>query len=372
MLLLLLISISFFSHNSYSQISDASFFPSMKSINPGVAHMRRHGFVALDLSKKDVERNHDVPLGGIVGGIKTEVDLKKGTLFRAGKGPGITFELLFDKEIGEKVETINSTTFGKRVTSNEASSTYAGGILDLKYIGISYGRANYKYLNEFRIGEPPNVSAKDVNERLDYNNIKIGSAIKIGPLRLGAFMQSLKSSGEFAYTFYDPTTGNKGTTEKYPVTTSSNGYGVGLGFSGDNFRIESSLERMYGNSLNISKDYPGEAHTPPPASRVGMVAEMKFTKIAFGVRVRQIKGNYTDLEDLISSNLLYGNLEADDTRLETTFNFGFGISKGFSFSGFYTQSKVSSEEKSPVFDNGLKYDALTISKAIGINVSYVY
>lgn len=372
MLLILLISIGLFSHNSYSQISDASFFPSVKSINPGVAHMRRNGFVAVDLSKKDVEKNHKVPLAGIIGGVKTDVELKKGTLFRAGKGPGITFEILLDKETGEQVETIKTTSSGNRVIRNQTSSTYMGGILDLKYFGISYGRANYKFFNKFRIGEPPQVSAKDIDQRLDYDNLKLGSAIKIGPLRLGAFLQSLKSSGEFAYTFYDPSTGNKGTTEKYPVTTSSNGYGVGLGFSLENFRMETSLEKMYGNALNISKDYPAEVHASPPASRIALMGEMKFTKIAFGVRLRQIKGNYTDLEDLISSNLLYGNLEAEDSRLETTFNFGFGISKGFSLSGFYTQSEISSEEKSSVLANDYKYDAVTKSKAMGVTVSYVY
>ena len=357
---------------SLAQIADASFFPSVKSINPSVAHMRRHGFVAMDLSKKNVERNHDVPLGGIVGGINTEVELKKGTIFRAGKGPGITFEALFDKEIGEKVETIKLNTGEKRTIANEASSTYYGGMLDLKYFGLSYAKANYDYFYKFRIGEPPNVSAKDVKQGLDYTSLKLGSAIKIGVLRLGAFLSSLKSSGEFAYTYYDPNTGNRGTTEKYPVTTSSNGYGVGLGVSGENLRLETSLERMYGNTMDISDDYPDDVSVPPPSSRLSMSGELKFTKIAFGMRVRQIKGNFTDLEDIISSNLLYGHLEGDDTRLETTFNFGFGISKGFSFSAFYTQSEVASEEKSPVFDNGLKYDAVTKSKALGVNVSYVY
>ena len=45
---------------------------------------------------------HDVNAGGVIGGIKTDVDLKKGTLYRAGKGPGITFEALLDREDGEK------------------------------------------------------------------------------------------------------------------------------------------------------------------------------------------------------------------------------------------------------------------------------
>lgn len=369
--LLLLIAI-FCPVTSFAQIADASFFPSVKSINPSVAHMRRHGFVALDLSRKNVEKDHDVRQGPIQNGVQTEVELQKATLFRAGKGPGITFELLFDKENGEKVETIDLTSIGKRTTTNEASSTYYGGILDLKYFGLSFGKANYDYFYKFNVGEPPDVSAKDIKQDLDYTNLKLGSAIKVGVLRFGAFLSSLKSSGEFAYTYYDPTTGNKGTTEKFPVTTSSNGYGVGMGVSAAKVRMEASLERMYGNTMEISEDYPDDTEVPPPSSRMSLAGELMFTKIALGVRLRQIKGNFTDLEDIISSNLLYGHLEAEDTRLETTFNFGFGISKGFSFSGFYTQSTVESEEKSPISGSDDKYDAVTKSKAFGVNVSYVY
>ncbi len=359
--------------SSFGQISDASFFPSVKSINPSVAHMRNHGFVAIDTGQKKVERLHDVPLGGIIGGIKTEVNLKKTTIFRAGKGPGITFEFLFDKESGEKEETIKRAS-DTRIIANKASSTYYGGIFDLKYIGVSFAKAKYNYLNEFRIGTAPSISAKDVNQEQDYTNVKVGTAIKIKALRIGLFVLNQKSSGDLSYTYYDPSTGNRGTTEEFPISTSAKGYGVGIGLTGSVIRTEASLERMYGNKLNISEDFPDESQkvTPPPASRASVTGELRFKKIALGVRVRNIKGNYTDLEDLISSNLLYGNLEAGDSRLENTFNFGLGINKGFSFSGFYSTSKVTSQEKSPVFNNDLKYEAVTTSRAYGINLSYVY
>lgn len=67
---------------------------------------------------------HDVNAGGVIGGIKTDVDLKKGTLYRAGKGPGITFEALLDREDGEKKERINTASRGNRTITSEASSTY--------------------------------------------------------------------------------------------------------------------------------------------------------------------------------------------------------------------------------------------------------
>ena len=69
----------------WAQVTDASFFPSVKSINPGIAHLRQGGFIAADSGKKSSEKVHEVPLGGIVGGIKTDVNLDKKTFF-AGAG----------------------------------------------------------------------------------------------------------------------------------------------------------------------------------------------------------------------------------------------------------------------------------------------
>jgi hypothetical protein len=137
--------------------------------------------------------------------------------------------------------------------------------------------------------------------------------------------------------------------------------------------METSLERMYNTTINISKDYPEEAHAAAPSSRLSFLGEMKFTKVALGFRVRKIQGNFSDLEDIISSNLLYSNLTADDSRLKTTFNFGFGISKGFSFSGYYAQSKIEADEIDPINTScGIKYPAETTTKAIGVNLSYIY
>lgn len=355
-----------------AQIADASFFPSMRTINPSVAHMRTSGFIGADVSKTQVNKVHDVTAGGTIGGIKTDVDFKKGTLYRAGKGPGITFEALLDQESGEKVERINTVSRGNRKITNEAKSTYYGAVLDLKYIGISYAGANYKYDYNFRIGDPPNVSAHDMTTELNYTNLKVGSAIKIKNFRLGGFILDQRSKGDYGYTYYDPSTGNKGTTEKFPTSTSAKGYGIGAGYTIPKFRMEVSLERMYANKLKLSDDFPKEVSAPSPADRLSFVGEIRISKLSLGIRTRQIKGNYVDLENIISSNLLYGELTQDDTRLENSFNFGWGDGKGFSFSAFYTQSTVNSSEKDPAFGTDEFYDAETTSKAFGANISYTY
>lgn len=371
MFLLLLPLIFIYPEFAQAQIADASFFPSVKSINPGIAHLRTTGFLAADFSKKTVEKDHQVTAGGIIGGIQTDVDLQKTTLFRAGKGRGITTEFLFDQEKGNKKESIRTKTQGDRTIKSTAESKYYGGILDLHFFGISYSGADYDYGYKFRIGSPPSVSAKDVTTKLGYTNIKVGTAFKIYNVAFGAYGLNQKSKGNYTYTFFDPTSGAQGTTEKYPTSTSVKGYGVGLGYTTTILRLESSLEKMYDNTLKLSKDYPMEVKKAPDSSRISFVGEARFKHFAIGGRVRNIKGNYRDLEDIISSNLLYGEMGANDTRMETTFNFSFGVQKGFTCSAFYTQSKNNVKEKSPVFTDD-KFKAIITSKAYGFNVSYIY
>lgn len=358
------------SFSAWSQITDASFFPSMKSINPGVVHMRRGGLIAIDYGKKSSEKEHDVQTGGLVEPIKTNIDLTKTSLFGAAASRFVSAEVLLDKETGERVQKINHPTRGNRKVKDDAESTFAGAMLDFRFFGVSYSTANYNYLNEFRVGNPPDLTARDEDKDITYTNLKIGTAIKISALRMGVYFLNQKGDGDFTYTFYDPTSGNKGSSEKFPMKQSAKGYGLGVGLTLPKFRTELSLEKLYDNDLDISYDYPGQINKAKDSSRISGVAEANLRYFLIGVRVRSIKGNYIDLEDIISTNLLYDTLGADDTRLETTFNFSFGDSKGLSPSLFYSQSEVKSKELSPVFDNGLKYKAVTKSKAFGANLSY--
>jgi hypothetical protein len=311
-----------------AQITDASFFPSVKSINPGVSHLRQFGFAAVDASKKSIEKKHDVPLGGIVGGINTDVALDKTTFFAAGRGKLINGEFLFDQEAGTRTETINSTTRGYRTIKNKAHSRYLGGLLDFRFFGVSYSTASYNYLDKFRIGEAPDLTARDEKQDLAYKTLKIGTALRIRALRIGGYLLDQKGDGDYTYTFYDPSTGNQGSTEKFPVTSKAKGYGAGVGFTLPRLRSEISLEKMYDTVLEVSEDYPREVKQPQSSSRLTFVGEVKISFIALGLRHRTIKGNYADLEDIISSSLLYDRMGPADVRTETSFNFSLGNKRG--------------------------------------------
>jgi hypothetical protein len=358
-----------FTTSLWAQITDASFFPSVRSINPGVVHMRRGGLVAFEYGQKKIEKQHDVTAGGIVGGIQTNVNLKKNTLFATGASRLVSAEMLVDNEKGKREESISHPTRGDRTSDDDASSNYYGAIIDFRYFGVSYAKANYKFFNEFRVGSPPDLSARDEEQKLNYTNLKVGSAIKFYNLRVGVYALNQKAEGDYTYTFYD-SDGIKGTTENFPVTKSAKGYGMGLGFALPRFRSEVSMEKMYGVELDISDDYPRDVKMPTDSSRITALAEARIYFFSVGFRFRKMKGNYVDLEDIISTNLLYDSMGEDDTRTETSFNFSLGDNKGFSPSIYYTQSKISADEVDPIFATGDKYKAETTAKAFGVNLSY--
>jgi hypothetical protein len=66
------------------------------------------------------------------------------------------------------------------------------------------------------------------------------------------------------------------------------------------------------------------------------------------------------------------NTSESDTRLENSFNFSYGASKGISFSGFYSTSESDTEEESGFQGVDFKYPTTTKITSMGLSVSYVY
>ncbi|WP_413581229.1 hypothetical protein [Bdellovibrio sp. HCB288] len=358
--------------SALAQIAGSSFFSGVRSINPGVAHQRAQALISLDGSKKDINKDHEVTTGGIVGGVQTDVALQKNTLFGATKGSRVTFEGLFDYETGDKTEHINSTTYGARNVTNSAKSVYAGGIVDFGLIGLSAATAKYDTFNRFRVGTPPNVSANDLKAEISYLLFKAGSAYNFKGFTVGAYAMQRTSNADYTYTYYDPSTGAQGSTEVWPATTQSMGFGAGVGFTGKSFRVEGSVEQMAESDLDAKENPLELIKAPPLSARLSVSGEMRLGKLSLGARVRQIFGNFADLEELIPSNLLYSDLSSSDERLETSFNFGWGSDKGITYSAFFSQSTAETEEESSIFMNGEKYPAKTTSTSYGLNLSYYF
>lgn len=369
LLLVFLILISF---DISAQIADSSFFSSVKSLNPGVAHLRDQGFVSADYAITKVEKHHAVDVPSIQGGVNTDMEMNKLSIFRAGKGPGITIEALYDQERAVKNERIKSASLGDRNIETTAQADYLGAAVDLTFIGIQFAQSNYEYDYKFRVGDPPDVSARDLLWKRDYKLIKLGSAFKYRSISIGIFGFNLKSDGNLSYTFYDPTTGDPGTTEHYGFNSEVKGMGAGVGFKNKKLHFEFSYERA--NKQDLSKDasFPVELDAQKSATRLSLVGEIQLSFISLGLRFRSISGNFTDLEDIVKANLLYAEMSDSDKRTETTFNFGFGKGYGFGLSAFYSVSEVETNETSDIFATGFSYPATTKTTAYGVNINYTY
>lgn len=356
---------------AYGQIADASFFPSMKTINPGVSHLRKQGFIGVDANREVIDRHQDVLTGGIKDGIQYDLEMNKKSIYRAGKGGGLTLEGLFDKSEGELSQSFEDLG-GKIQSDTTATSTYMGGIIDTSFFGVMMGKAQYSYHFFLEADEVPNYVAHDHNWDIDYDVMRLGTAFRFGKVTLGVFYLSQESDGSVDFTYYDPTTGNKGSTETYTISTETKGYGVGLGYSTNILHVEVSQEQVTSQKLVKADDFPWDVDEQPKSSRFSFVAETKLKWFAIGLRYREISGNFYDLEDVITSKLLYDDLGKTDTRTETTFNFSFGSSKGLTYSAFYSQSDMKTEEPVNVLDNGELYPTTTKSVAYGLNISYIY
>lgn len=359
------------SSQAFSQIADSSYFSSVRSINPGVAHGRLQGLATLDASQQSIEKKHAVTSGGIVGGINSDVEIQKNNVFYASKGGAIAFEVLANMSTGKGTEKINSTSSGERNIVNKADSNYYGGILDLKYLGFSYSGANYNTNYQFRVGSPPSISARDINTNIDYTLLKVGTAFKISSFTFGIFGMDRKSDEDRSYTYYDSTTGNKGTTEFYPATSQATGFGVGVGYTTKNYRLEIGTEQLSKPKFKYDEDPLNIIKQQAASSRSGVTVEARFGKLSLGASVKNNVGNYIDLDDLIMANLVYAELSASESRLETSFNFGYGSDKGFSYSAFYTQSEAKTDEETIIFP-GNEFPATTNSSAFGGNITYYF
>jgi hypothetical protein len=328
--------------------------------------------MAVDINQTKVHKHQDIVSGGILDGVNTDVTLDKRTIFRSGKGPGITIEALFDQEVGETVDSFKTATYS-RSTTTEGSSTVMGGTIDFGLFGVSIAKANYKNFVDYNVGAVPSLNRDTHETELDYNLVRIGTAFEFKGFSIGAFYSTQTAEGQVDSILYNPSTGAKNDPEINELEYETISYGLGLGYFSNKYHFEVSLEKISKQTLEQSNTYLMDVATPAVGSRVSAVAEVKFGKIGLGVRIRKIEGNYSDLEQLISSNMLYQNVENSDERMETGFNFSYGDGNGISLSGFYSSSTLDTEEVNPMFQGDTtEYVTETTTTAFGITVSYVY
>jgi hypothetical protein len=363
--------ILFICNIAFAQIANNSFFPNNRSINPGVAHLREKGFLSLESSKTSISKKQDILTGGILDGVSTDVELEKTTFFGAGKVGFMGIEVLADKENGTTIEGFETSSY-ERKTTTEGSSSVVNGVLDLGIVGVMLASANYAYDYDFHVDEPPNLNRETHKKELEYNLLRIGSAFEFKGISIGAFYSVQTAEGEVESILYNPTNGVPAPSEYSDLEYETISYGIGLGYVSKKYHFELSLEKITDQDLKQSNTYLYDENTPTKGQRLSGVAEVRFGKLSLGFRARQIEGGFADLEQLISSNMLYLDAEEGSSRLETSFNFAYGDSKGLSISGFYSTSNVETEEESDLLDNGETYDTTIETISYGVSLSYVF
>lgn len=339
----------------YGQIADVSFFPNSRSINPGIAHLRKSGVIALDTSLTNVNKHQDVTV--FDNGVDSDITLKRASLYRGGKGKGITTEFLISNESGEKENTFQQSGTQNKFDS-KSKSTYGDLKVSFGILGLSLGRGTFS--QNVRIDSTNFSSAIDAD--FNFTSIKIGSSIGPKHIRVGLFYERILIDGIIDFT-------SDSNASRTTLDGTDHSYGFGLSYNNGKAHIEMSYEKLIfdDDTTNLAE---GET-LDPNAYRVTAVLEFKFKKISFGIKTSFIDGLFEDLNEVVSSQLLYGGM-AKESRFEHSLNFSFGTDKGFKFSGFLSYTKFEVNEESDVIFNNQSYLSKVESKSAGLNISYHY
>lgn len=235
--------------------------------------------------------------------------------------------------------------------------------------GIGFGLQTYEYNVNSSFG----FGSETYNSTLVYDTkfIDIKPGLRFGKgISFGTFIHFIKQSGQVTTT--DPPTG--GGSENVTNTMDMNsmfiigGFGLGLKSKSTNFEV--SVER----ALSTGEDEGGanainiEQKTP---MRISVILEKKIWGITLGYKGNMVDGVFTDVENILQSNLLYPNA-LNSTRLEHIINFALGPSKGISFgaSAFYAASET--KEASTYIVSTEKLDTKTESIGFSAKIGYVF
>lgn len=361
----------FLSPSIFAQNAISSFFPSVRTVNPAILHKRVHGFLAIEHKKTTLKKHQDILTGGILDGVNTEVNLDKNNFYRSGKGPGITFDLLYDQEDGTKVEEFETSSYQRKTETNGKTKTF-GGSLDLGGFGVSIKKAEYHNFYDFHVDEVPSLNRETHETELDYLEHIYGVSFTFSGIDFGVYHGRREASGDVSSILYNPSTGAKNDPEVSKIKLKSTIQGVGVGYSSQKFKFEVSYEEQSKTSVSQSNTYLYEYPESDKASKLSLLSELRLSLFSVGFKVSKIAGNFYTFDELISSRVIYVNANEKDARLESTFNFTFGDSLGYSVSGFYSFSSVDYEEESELLDNGELYDTNIKEIKYGASVSYVY
>ena len=186
---------------------------------------------------------------------------------------------------------------------SEASSTGFGMLIGFgENFGFGFGLQTYEYNinSSFTFG----ATTYDSTLKQDTTFLDLKPGFRFGKtISLGGFIHIIKQSGDV--TFTDPVEGGGTKTETLAMNTMFIIGGFGVGLKGKATNMEFSVERALStgdsggsNAVNIEQKTP---------MRVSFMIETKIWGIALGYKGSMIDGVFTDIENILQSNLLYPN-----------------------------------------------------------------
>ncbi len=350
-----------------AQIANSSVFSEMKSINPAVVSGRLAGQFTVLASQETMNKDQDMtPILGAGSQSKAETTLTQFSFFRGGKGGGLTTEFSA-KQTSGKVDTKINTTSQNVSDNSKASSTGFGMLIGFgNNFGIGFGLQTYKYdiNSSFTIG----AQTYDTTLVQDTTFLDVKPGLRFGnSISIGTFIHFIKQSGDVTMT--DPVEGGGTKTTNLQMDSMFIIGGLGFGLKGKSTNMEVSYERALStgdsggeNAINIEQKTP---------ARISFMVETKISGIALGYKGSLVEGVFTDIENILQSNLLYPNA-LNSSRLEHVVNFSLGASKGLSFgaSAFYSASET--KETSTYIVSTTKLDTKTESVGFSAKIGYVF
>ncbi len=340
---------------SEAQMSSASMFEDVKSTNPAVIGKRTGTRITAIVAADRIKKEHtlDASQGApVTGQGERAIEVNSVSVFRGGRGGGLTSEMSIDYNMGSATDKLTSTTESQSTKTSANNVLGYLGVGFLENFGLSYTHVVYHNEENFAGSFGGTPFANDFKTDVTAQGIKAGFAKDLGAVDFGLFfvrrMDNIKS-----------TNAGVENTEKEDEDVVA----IALGKSSRDFHFEVGYER----SLKSIED-PILMRTMTP-TRTTATIEFRMGKFLLGYTGRYYFDGFFEVDRLIYNQFVYAN-SYTEPRLDNTFNFSYGNDKGSVWSGSLFYSSLEAQEASSFFP--LAGKVATKTTAMGASIKYSY
>lgn len=337
-----------------AQMSRASVFPEMRSLNPAVISSRSLGSYKLSGSYTTIEKEQKVTnLDGnpFIFNEKGDITLSNVNFFRGGKGGGLTSELVIDHTTGERDSKVSDGSGSQSSYKTETSSSFLNMAFGLSSgLGLGFTYVDYESSYNFQGTFNSQALSESYSSEVNVIGVKPGIVFGSKTAALGLTVEYQKFS----------TKGAGGAPSKLIF------FGAGLSFGSKDTLFEFALEVAPGADTG---NMPGQEKMTP--MKFSFLTEMKLSFITFGYKLNAYKDGFIELDKVIQAQLIYAGA-GDETRLEHIVNFSFGGDKGLNFGVSASYSSSAEPEKSSLYGSTNKHPTETTEMSGAVKIGYVY